>query len=107
MGFPPRSATWGNGFTLLRRGEGCRRKGLRRVELVVEVDERILGDTIIIEVPWDMVKRLNPILEEGGAIVLSSRDRRYRVAAGNTTRLYEGVRLLHQALSWLERMFLN
>ena len=75
--------------------------------MVVEVDERILGDTIIIEVPWDMVKRLNPILEKGDAIVLSSRDRRYRVAAGNVPRLYEGVRLLHQALSWLEQTSLN
>jgi hypothetical protein len=78
-----------------------------RVELLVEVDPRILGDTIIIEVPWGMAKRLSPILEKRVAIVLSNPDRRYRVAAGNAHRLHEAVRLLHEALSHLERIFLN
>jgi len=80
---------------------------VRRVELLVEVDERLLGDTIVIEVPWDMVKRVSPLLEKGGAIVLSSPDRRYRVAAGNPHRLYEAVKLLHGALSRLGQILLN
>jgi hypothetical protein len=80
---------------------------MRKVEVLIEVDERLLGGTIVIEAPWDMVKRLGALLEDAGIIVLASRDRRYRVAAGNVPRLYEGVRLLHQALSRLERTFLN
>jgi hypothetical protein len=81
---------------------------VRRVELLVEVDQRILGDTAIVEVPWDMVKKLSPLLEEAGIIVLSSRDRRYRVAAGNVHRLMEAVRVLHAAMdSYLKRTLLN
>ncbi len=80
---------------------------MRRVELLVEVDQRILGDTAIVEVPWDMVKKLSPLLEEAGIIVISSRGRRYRVAAGNIHRLMEAVKLLHKALSRLERLLLN
>ncbi len=80
---------------------------MRRVELIIEVDQRILGDTIVIEVPWDMVKKLSPLLEGAGVIVLSNPDRRYRVAAGNTNRLMEAVKLLHGALSRLERLLLN
>jgi len=79
---------------------------MRRVELLVETDERLLGDTAIVEVPWDMVKKLSPLLEEAGIIVLASRGRRYRVAAGNTHRLMEAVKLLHEALSRLERTLL-
>jgi hypothetical protein len=90
----------------LGRGRGVGgRVRMRRVELVVEVDQRILGDTAIVEAPWDMVKKLDSLLEEKGVIVLSSRDRRYRVAAGNVSRLREAVVLLHEALSQLERAY--
>jgi len=78
---------------------------VRRVELIVEVDDRLLGDTAIVEAPWDMVKKLGSLLEEKGVIVLSNRDRRYRVAAGNIDRLREAMVLLHEALSQLERAY--
>ncbi len=79
---------------------------MRRVELLVETDERFLGDTAIVEVPRDMVKKLSPLLEEAGIVVLASRGRRYRVAAGNIHRLREAVGLLLEALRHLERTLL-
>jgi hypothetical protein len=79
-----------------------------RVELLVELDERLLGNTAVIEVPWDFVDKLKPFLRDEDVILLSSRDRRYRVAAGNVPRLYEVVGLLHEAMgSYLKRVLLN
>jgi predicted membrane-bound mannosyltransferase len=83
-------------------------EAVRRVELFVEVDERLLGDTAVVQVPWDLVKKVEPFLVDKGVIVLAaSRDRRYRVAAGNTHRLYEAVKALHEALHHVTQALLN
>lgn len=82
---------------------------MRQVEVLIEIDDRLLGDTVVVEVPWDLVKDFTRLLEGAGIIVLAStgRDRRYRVAAGNVDRLYEAVILFHAALRRLERLIAN
>jgi hypothetical protein len=86
---------------------GVWEEAVRRVELFVEVDERLLGDTAVVQVPWDLVKKVEPFLVDKGVIVLASRGRRYRVAAGNTHRLYEAVKALHEALHHVTQALLN
>jgi hypothetical protein len=80
---------------------------MRQVEVLIEIDDRLLGDTVVVEVPWDMVTSFTRILEGAGIIVLASRGRRYRVAAGNVDRLYQASVLLHAALRRLERILAN